>query len=246
MPTGEGLAVRLLGAERGAPAEDVRADQVLGRVEHTRFADHLVDPGADHVCLLVELDAVVRVAGLEGFKLVPIVERALFGDRTDGRDETVTFECVYLTGREHLWHGEPHVFLVLLGRVKSRRVGTLFFHSGRRSIGRAGAEEKRRTAGFGVAGFPAMMRADVTFGSDEHERRDRHPRRRVLLVPGGRLQGPARRTERDVRLCRRACRQPELQAGVLGEYRACRGGADPLRSGGGVVRGPAARVLHHP
>jgi hypothetical protein len=106
------------------------------------------------VCLLVELEAVVRVAGLEGFKLVPVVERALLGNRADGRDKAVTVECVYLTGREHLWHGKPHVFLVLLGRVKSRRVGTLFFHSGRRSIGRVGAEEKTRTAGFGAAGFP--------------------------------------------------------------------------------------------
>ncbi len=113
VPTRERLAVRLLGAEGSAPTQDVRANQVLGRVEHTRFADHFVDPGADHMCLLVELDAVVRVARLEGLKLVSIVQCALLRDRTDGRDESVTFECVYLSGREHLWHGGPHVFQVV-------------------------------------------------------------------------------------------------------------------------------------
>ena len=80
----------------------------------------------------------------------------------------------------------------------------------------------------------------------ERDNRNGHPGRRMLLVPGGGVQGPARRQLGDVRLCRRPCRQPDLQGRLRRPHRPCRGRAGQIRPGRAGLRRPAAGVLHHP
>ena len=92
MPAGESLAVRRLRPERRTPAEDVRADQIFGRVEDAGLADHLVDPGTYHVRLLIQLEPVVGIGGFEVFETTSVVESPLRGDRAHRSDKAVPLE----------------------------------------------------------------------------------------------------------------------------------------------------------
>jgi hypothetical protein len=42
--------MRLLDEETGVPAMNIRAQQILDRVEYFRMANHIVDPGEEHGC----------------------------------------------------------------------------------------------------------------------------------------------------------------------------------------------------
>ena len=66
---------------------------------------------------------------------------------------------------------------------------------------------------------------------ETHERDtgNRHPGRRMLLVPRSSLQGTAGRELGDVRLCRRPCAEPQLPGGLHRPHRPCRGRAGQVR-----------------
>ena len=55
MPGHEAGIVRLLDEEAGIPAQDVRPQQILDRVEDFGMPDHLVDPGEQHVAAMAHL-----------------------------------------------------------------------------------------------------------------------------------------------------------------------------------------------
>ena len=55
MPGDEARIVRFLDEEAGVPAQDIRPEQVLHRIEDLRMADHLVDPGEQHMAAMAHL-----------------------------------------------------------------------------------------------------------------------------------------------------------------------------------------------
>src|SRR5262245_38174142 len=62
MPGHEPWIMRLLDEETGVPAKNVRAQQILNRIQDLRMADHVVDPGKEHVAAMAHL-ALDRGAG---------------------------------------------------------------------------------------------------------------------------------------------------------------------------------------
>src|ERR1700736_2062809 len=55
MPGNEAGVAGFLDEEAGIPAQDVRSEQVLHGVEDFRMADHLVDPGEEHMAAMAHL-----------------------------------------------------------------------------------------------------------------------------------------------------------------------------------------------
>src|SRR5579871_709573 len=82
MPGHESGIARLLDEEAGVPAEDIRAQQILDRIQDFRMADHLVDPGKQHVAAMAHL-ALDRTAAP---RLVVFEPAAEGGDFTFAQD----------------------------------------------------------------------------------------------------------------------------------------------------------------
>ncbi|MEH2570227.1 hypothetical protein V1289_009854 [Bradyrhizobium sp. AZCC 2289] len=55
MPGHEAWIERLLDEEAGIPAQDVRPQQILDRIENFGMSDHLVDPAEEHVAAMAHL-----------------------------------------------------------------------------------------------------------------------------------------------------------------------------------------------
>src|SRR5690242_13628730 len=103
MPGHEALRARVLDPEDGAPAEDVRPDQLLDRVEHARIADQVVQPLEEQKSAAalrrLESAALGRFKGLELLAQTP----RLFG----GHDRHWTDVAVAMVLRDLLGR-EPH------------------------------------------------------------------------------------------------------------------------------------------
>ena len=78
MPGNEPGIMGLLDEETGIPAEDVRSQQILDRIQDFRMTDHLVDPGEEHVAAVAHL-ALDRPPGS---RLVALELAAKFGNLT--------------------------------------------------------------------------------------------------------------------------------------------------------------------
>src|SRR5438445_2398404 len=100
---------------------------------------------------------------------------------------------------------------------------------------RRSASTPRRPAGGGPGAGPAHAGAGD---------RGRRVRRGLLLGRGRRIQARARRGACGVRIRRGECRDRALRPGEHPHDGACRVGGGDVRSRAGVLRRPAARVLH--
>src|SRR6266849_7997687 len=91
VPGHEGRIAGLLDEEARAPAEQVRAEDVLDRVQDARVADQLVEPGEEQMALVPEL-AAQRAAPLALDRLEPraIAGRLLGREHAEGEVEPVT------------------------------------------------------------------------------------------------------------------------------------------------------------
>src|ERR1700712_803662 len=76
MPRNESWIMRLLDEEAGIPAQQIWAQQILDRIQDFGMADHLVDPGKQHVAAVAHL-ALDRAAGL---RLIILELAAKLGD----------------------------------------------------------------------------------------------------------------------------------------------------------------------
>src|SRR5580704_66406 len=76
MPGDESGIARLLDEEAGVPAQDIGPKQILDRVEDPGMADHVVDPGKQHVAAMAHL-ALDRATGP---RLIVLELAAKFGD----------------------------------------------------------------------------------------------------------------------------------------------------------------------
>src|SRR5579871_3562277 len=82
MPGHESGIARLLDEKAGVPAEDVRAQQILDRIQDFWMADHLVDPGKQHVAAMAHL-ALDRAAAPRFVVLEAAAERGDFAFAQD-------------------------------------------------------------------------------------------------------------------------------------------------------------------
>src|SRR5665213_891845 len=76
MPGYEPGIARFLDEEAGIPAEDIRAQQILDRIQNRGMPDHLIDPGKQHMAAVAHL-ALDRTAGP---RLIVLKLAAKFGD----------------------------------------------------------------------------------------------------------------------------------------------------------------------
>src|ERR1700748_2996514 len=76
MPGDEPGITRLLDEKAGVPAQDIRAEQVLDRIQDPGMADHLVDPGKQHVAAMAHL----TLDRATGPRLIVLELAAKFGD----------------------------------------------------------------------------------------------------------------------------------------------------------------------
>src|SRR5262245_9503130 len=96
MPGHEPGIMRLLDEETGIPAEDIRAQQILDRIQNLGMAEYVVDPGKEHVAAMAHLaldrDAGPRLIVLElaakffDFALAQDVDREMVAALAIARD----------------------------------------------------------------------------------------------------------------------------------------------------------------
>src|SRR3954463_7995325 len=55
MPGHEARVMGLLDEKAGIPAQDIRPEQILHRIQDFRMPDHLVDPGEEHMAAMAHL-----------------------------------------------------------------------------------------------------------------------------------------------------------------------------------------------
>ena len=77
VPGHEAGIARLLDEEAAAPAEDVRADHILYRIEDAGMANELIQPGEQQVGLVAQRALQAAGLGFEGFELA--ADRGRFG-----------------------------------------------------------------------------------------------------------------------------------------------------------------------
>jgi hypothetical protein len=114
VPGHEAGVTGFLDEEAGVPAQDVRAQQVLHRVEDFRMADHLVDPAEEYVAAMTHL-ALDRAAAQNFVVFQLAAEVGDFGCAQGIDRKMVT---AVLIGRDFLVaqefrHGRPPVLLLL-------------------------------------------------------------------------------------------------------------------------------------
>src|SRR5262249_27381318 len=100
------------------PAEDIRAQQILDRVQNPGVADHLIDPGKQHMAPMAHL-ALDRAAGP---RLVVLELAAKCGDfaLTQGIDRKMVAALALvgdLASAQQFRHSSPPVFLFYSSKV---------------------------------------------------------------------------------------------------------------------------------
>ena len=124
VPGDEGRVVRLLDEEIGRPAEQVRPQQILHRVEDARMVDDLVGPAEQQMDLVAHV-GMDRVAGLAliGLQPVAVAPRLRRGEGAEREDIAVAGIGRDLGLGQHFTHGP---FLAAGGSVagEARRDGS--------------------------------------------------------------------------------------------------------------------------
>src|ERR1700761_8923182 len=114
MPGDEAWIVRLLDEKAGVPAQDVRPDHILYRVEDSGMPDHVVDPAEENVAAVAHL-SLDRTAGssLIIFKLAAKLRDLGLAENID-REVVATLAVVGdLSLGQNLGHWFPPIFFAM-------------------------------------------------------------------------------------------------------------------------------------
>src|SRR3954451_10863593 len=105
----------LLDEETGIPAQDVRPEQVLHRIEDFRMPDHLVDPGEEHVAAMPHL-ALDRASalGLIAFELAAKAGHLALAQRIDREMVAALAIALDLAFAKQFGHGFPPIILLFV------------------------------------------------------------------------------------------------------------------------------------
>src|SRR5258708_4013871 len=114
MPGHEAWIMRFLDEEAGIPAQDIRPEQILDRIENSGVPDHLVDPGEEHVAAMahLRLDR-AAAAGLIVLELAAEIGHFAGAERIDGEVIAAVAIMGDLMFAEQFRHGFPPSLLVL-------------------------------------------------------------------------------------------------------------------------------------